>query len=100
MSSLDKALLKIVLPTEEDYARMVALECKAIHFNDSYAQFIEWNILVLRAQSVEELVFFRHLCNTIMRGDLFQMDMEDCVVFKTCSMFFDVHKKIVVVHPR
>ena len=100
MSSLDKALLRIVLPTESDYERMVAMHCTAIHLNNSYGQFVEWNLKCLCALPTEDLVFFRHLCNKIMRREIGQMDMENCVVFQTSSVFFDVEKRIVVVNPR
>jgi hypothetical protein len=100
MSSLDKGLLEIVLPNEDDFYRMVEEECRAVVSFQTYTEFVMWNIECLRVSSEEELKFFRFLSNKIMRGEFLQMDFEDCNVWKTSNLFFDMKRNLVVVHPR
>jgi hypothetical protein len=100
MSSLDKGLLEIVLPRVEDFYRMKDKECREVVSFESYTEFVTWNIECLKLSSEEELKFFRFLCNKIMRGEISQMDFEDCSVWKTSNLFFDMNRNHVVVHPR
>jgi hypothetical protein len=79
---------------------MVEMESKAIHLNNTYYQFIEWNTQCLSKKSPEELVFFRQMCNKIMRREVLQMDFEDCAVWETCCLFFGIDKNLVVIHSR
>jgi len=66
----------------------------------TYVEFVEWNVKCLKGYNNEECIFFKHLCDKILLGKIGQMDMEYCVVWKTYSIFFDIHKNLILVHPR
>jgi hypothetical protein len=92
--------MKIMLD-KDDYRRMIQTEeCDEIDKNLSYTQFLDWNIKCIDELSDEDKLFLRILCNKISNKNIGQMDLESCVVFTTCSIFFDKNKKLIIVNPR
>ncbi len=86
---------------KDDYKRMIDL--KIVHEIDknlSYEQFIDWNFKCINELSDEDKSFLKILCNKINNKKIGQMDLESCVVFETCSIFFDKNKNLVIVNPR
>jgi len=83
-----------------DYDRMVDHDCSGIKTILSYDQFLDWNIRCIKELSDEDKVFFKILCNKIINRNIKQMDLEDCGVWVSESLFFDLKKNIVIVHPR
>lgn len=99
MSSLDKGLLDIVIPKEDDFVRMIDQECRGIVVK-SYKDFVEWNLDCLKKSTEEDLKFFRLMCNRIMRKEISQMDFEDCIVWITDFLYFDYKRNLVLAHSR
>jgi len=83
-----------------DYDRMVNNDCSGIKTILSYDQFLDWNIKCIKESSDEDKVFFKALCNKIINKNIGQMDLEDCGVWVSDSLFFDLKKNIIIVHPR
>lgn len=83
-----------------EYDRMVNNDCSGIKTRLSHGQFLDWNIRCIKELSDEDKVFFKILCNKIINQKIGQMDLEDCGVWESYSLFFDLKKNIVIVHPR
>jgi hypothetical protein len=83
-----------------DYDRMVNNDCRGIKTKLSYDQFLEWNIKCIKESSDEDKLLFKALCNKIINKKIGQMDLEDCTVWVSDSLFFNRKKNIVLVHPR
>ena len=94
------ALLMKFIIDDYDYQRMIDLDYDGIDEKKSYDEFLEWNITCLKEYSNEEYIFFKVLCQKIDKQQIEQMDMESCLGWKTYSLFFDINKNLVIVHPR
>jgi len=90
---------KIKLDTH-DYDRMINEDCSGIKTRLSHDQFLDWNIRCIKELSDEDKVFFKTLCNKIINQKIGQMDMEDCGIWVSYSLFFDLEKNIIIVLPR
>jgi hypothetical protein len=92
------ALLK-VLPDEDDFERMVDMDCSAID-TKSYNTFVNFQRAAASRLNAADCAFLLGLCQRVKGNYIEQMDLESCAVFKTSYVFIDVNDKIVVVNPR
>jgi hypothetical protein len=83
-----------------DYDQMIHYECKKINNELSYNEFLEWNIKCITESSDEDKILFKILANNIINNKIGQMDLESCAVFESCSLFYDIKKRLIIVSPR
>jgi len=79
---------------------MVGSECSDILLDQSYADFMEWNIKCIAELSAEERAWVWGLCQRIGRRSIKLMDMENCPVFTAYGIYYSSDKTLCVVNPR
>ena len=83
------------------YERMLGERSDGIDSAMSYNEFFLYNKGCLEDLSHEDLSWVSGLCNRLNRGNCIgMMDMEDCGIWNADSIFYDLDRKLVLVHPR
>jgi hypothetical protein len=95
-----KNLLTQFIPNVYDYKRMVAYEYADNIGDETYDDFLQWNIKCIMEYSDDDYNFLVKLCEKIGIDKIGQMDMESCVVWDSSGIFFNKNKKLVIYNPR
>ena len=100
----DKSVLILRIMThvvpECYYERMLGQECKAIDEGETYHDFLAWNKSCLEELSHDDVMWTWGLCRRLNNNNIGTMDMEDCGIWEADAIFYDLNKKLVIVHPR
>jgi hypothetical protein len=89
-----------VLPSDDDYKRMVYEECRSIDNSESYDDFKAFQRETADFLSAEDCLRVKGLLELIQAGRISNMDMEPCVPMESTMLFFDKEKKLVIVNDR
>ena len=85
----------------DGYARMFDFKCRSIDIEvENYEEFRAWNIKCIEEMSYENKLWLSGLCMRIRNSSVGMMDMEDCGIWVADQFFFDMNKKLCIVHPR
>jgi len=82
------------------YERMLGEDCKAIDEGETYHDFLSWNKSCLEELSDDDIKWVWGLCQRLNNKKIGTMDMEDCGIWEADSIFYDLNKNLVIVHPR
>jgi hypothetical protein len=93
------SIMTHVVP-EYYYERMLGEECRGIDKSESYHDFLAWNKYCLEELSFEDVSWVWGLCQRINYNKIGMMDMEDCGIWEADAIFYDINKKLIIVHPR
>lgn len=91
------------LPLEDDFERIKELDSKAIggvNAFDTYDDFRLFNKKCIQQLSFEDQAWLWGLCRRIDSNSITTMDMEDCGEWTACGFFYNVDKKLCIIHPR
>lgn len=102
MADKSVLILRIMTHVVEEcyYERMIGEECKGIYPVETYHSFLAWNKSCLEELSFEDVKWVWGLCDRLNKKSISTMDMEDCGIWMADSIFYDLKKKLVIVHPR
>ena len=102
MADKSVLILRILTHVVEEcyYERMVSEECKGIDAATRYNDFFLWNKKCLEELSYEDVNWVWGLCNRLNLKKIGMMDMEDCGIWKADTIFYNLNKELVIVHPR
>lgn len=102
MADKSVLILRILTHVVEEcyYERMLGEECKGIDHSMNYNDFFLYNKNCLEELSYDDVKWVWGLCQRLNRDTIGMMDMEYCSIWKADSIFYDLDKNIVVVHPR
>jgi hypothetical protein len=82
------------------YERMLGEDCKEIDEAETYNDFLVWNKSCLEELSLDDVKWVWGLCQRLNRNEIGMMDMEYCGIWKADSIYYDLNKNLVIVHPR
>jgi len=102
MADKSVLILRILTHVVEEcyYERMLGENCKGIDVATTYNDFFLWNKKCLEELSYEDVNWVWGLCNRLNLKKIGMMDMEDCGIWKADTIFYDLNKQLVIVHPR
>ena len=102
MADKSVLILRILTHVVEEcyYERMLGENCKGIDVATTYNYFFLWNKKCLEELSYEDVNWVWGLCNRLNLKKIGMMDMEDCGIWKADTIFYDLNKHLVIVHPR
>jgi hypothetical protein len=102
MADKSVLILRILRHVVEEcyYERMLGEECKGIDPSMNYNDFFLYNKNCLEELLHDDVKWVWGLCQRLNRDTIGMMDMEYCSIWKANSIFYDLDKNIVVVHPR
>jgi len=82
------------------YERMIGEECRGIDIAENYREFLAWNKSCLEELSLEDTKWVWGLCDRMNKNYIGMMDMECCGIWEADTIFYDLNKRLVIVHPR
>jgi len=65
-----------------------------------YQKFRDWNLKCVNNMCEDEFEHLEWLCEWIAKGNVRNMDMEDCGEFHTAGIYFNNDKKLVIYNGR
>lgn len=86
------------LPQESDFERMV--DMNSDYYEMSFAEFLKWNIKIIKELSEEDRVWLKNLYKKIRTGKISMTDMEDCGIWDACGFYYDMRGRLCIMHPR
>ena len=102
MSSIVARIMSY-LPLEDEFERMKQCDSNAIggvNGFDSYHDFRLFNKKCIEQLSFEAQTWVWGLCKRIDSKTVTTMDLEDCGQWTACGLFYNVDKKLCIIHPR
>ena len=95
-------ILRIMTHVVEEcyYERMLGEECKGVEEAETYNDFFAWNKSCLEELSHDDVKWVWGLCQRLNIKTIGMMDMEDCGIWNADSIYYDLNKNLVIVHPR
>ena len=102
MADKDVLVLRILTHVVPEcyYERMLGEECRQIDSAMSYNDFFMYNKACLDELSYEDLSWVWGLCKHLNNKKIGMMDMENCCIWKADTIFYDINRELVIVHPR
>lgn len=94
------SMLLKVLPDENDYARMVDLECESIDTTKTYKEFVNGQREKAKALDKEDCDFLFALCARVLKRKVYHVDLEGCNPFQTTIVFLDNNSNFVTGNER
>lgn len=82
------------------YARMQSQDCSGVDDSVQYAAFLDWNLKCINALTDDERNWVLKLTQMIKGDKLNMLDLESCASFNASNIYYDINKKLCIVHPR
>ena len=82
------------------YARMQSQDYSGVDDSMQYAVFLDWNFKCINSLTEDERNWVLKLTQMIKGEKLNMLDLESCVSFNASKIYYDVNKKLCIVHPR
>jgi hypothetical protein len=82
------------------YARMQSQDYSGVDDSMQYAAFLDWNLKCINALSEEERNWVLTLTQMITKHKINMLDLEPCVSWSASNIYYDMDKKLCIVHPR
>ena len=82
------------------YERMDDHECKGIDLSMSYNEFFLYNKSCLEELSYDDVAWVWGMCERLNNKKIGMMDMECCGIWEADTIYYDLNKNLVIVHPR
>ena len=84
----------------DGYARMQSQDYSGVDDSMPYAAFLNWNLKCINELTNDERDWLYQLTQMIKNDKLNMLDLESCVSFGASNIYFDLNKKLCIVHPR
>ena len=83
-----------------DYARMQSQDYSGVDDSMQYASFLDWNLKCINALTDDERKWLYQLTQLIRGNNINMLDLEPCVAWSASNIYYDMNKKLCIVHPR
>lgn len=80
-----------------DYQRMNAYNKK--HGFKNYEHFVTHNEQCVKNLSDDDVKFVKMLIDKMKKDEICQADEEDCIEWDSYKVYYNIHGKIVIMHP-